>query len=246
VADPLRVWLVEHNNPFADAGQGEAAQVRSGVQAALKKWLAKVVKHSAATAARPAGFKDDVEVQWSDVKDPSKVGDRDLVVYFSPLPPAGTTATKSVIAGPYKDALSPLPNRDLVRELLADIAKPAAHRGKTLRPAVVYPTAVQRIQAVSEVFVLYDAQFSIASLRVQGNVDTLTTAAFHECAHNKYEPADAGGEDRVHQDGGGGVFAAQYVGQALKDDNIKFLAGYIWNWGPQYLRGQPLSLMRVP
>jgi hypothetical protein len=63
--------------------------------------------------------------------------------------------------------------------------RPAA--GQALRPAVVYPTAAQRIQAVSEVVVLYDAQFSVASLRVQGNVDTLATAAFHERAHNKYE-----------------------------------------------------------
>jgi hypothetical protein len=246
VADPLRVWLVEHNNPFAAAPGSDLAAVRSGIVATLKQWFLKVVKLPAAERARPTGFKTDAEVQWSDVKDPSKIGDRDLIVYFSPVPALNSTVTKSVAGGPYKDAISQLSNAELVRQQLAEIAKPPTLEGKTLRGAVVYPSAVQVLQTLSEVYVLYDAQSSFPSTRIKDNVDTFATAAFHECAHNKYRPDNPGGKDRVHDDGGGGILAAQYVGQAVNDDNFKFLAQYIWNWGPQYVRGQPVSLMQQP
>jgi hypothetical protein len=246
VPDPLRVWLVEHNSPFAAVPASDLAAVRSGMVASLKQWFQKVVKHPTAESARPSGFKSDVEVQWGEVKDPSKIGDRDLIVYFSPLPPLGSTVNKSVAGGPYKDAISQLSNTELVRKQLAEIAKPPTLGGKTLVASVVYPSAVQVLPTLSEIYVLYDAQSSFRSTRISDNVATFASAAFHECAHNKYRPDDPSGKDRVHDDGGGGILAAQYVGQALNDDNLKFLAQYVWNWGPQYVRGQSVSLLQQP
>ena len=85
---------------------------------------------------------------------------------------------------------------------------------------------------------LYDAQFSNKRLRVEKNIESLAVAAFHEAAHAK--------ADRLHQDGGGGIFAAAYTGQQLNDANIAFLASHIWEWSPQYIRGQPLTPVSPP
>jgi hypothetical protein len=254
MADPLRVWLVEHNNPFAAApSAAEAAQVRSGMVTLLKQWFTKVVKHSAANASRPAAFKSDVEVQWTDLKNVT-VGDHDIVVYFSPLSlPGSKGGPKSVRAGPFKDAVDQLPNQsradqDMVQDLRTEIAKQPTSGGLTLRYAFVSRNSELCLPIISEVFVLYDAQLSMQQLRIKNNVVTFATAAFHEAAHNKYEVTDPSQKDRVHQDGGGAMFAEQYTGtvEAPSEDNIKFFAGLIWNWGPQYIRGQPLSLVQKP
>ena len=96
---PLNVWLVENNNPFAAApgGAAEVAQFRSGVVALLKQWYAKVIQNAAAPAP-PSGWKAAIDVNWSDMKNVA-VGDRDVVLYFSPLVP-GDGKTTSGACGP--------------------------------------------------------------------------------------------------------------------------------------------------
>jgi hypothetical protein len=243
--DPLRVWLVENNSPFADVPKTDIVTFKSGIVSTMKQWFLKVLKHRDAVASLPSGFKSDVEINWSDVKDPSKIGDYDLIVYFSPLP-LNTTANTSVMRGPYKDAISRLPDTDLVQNILQAIADPITSGGKTYAFTVVYPGTVRRLPAISEVFLQYDNQFSIQSLRLSDNIKTYATAAFHECAHNKYRPDTPGGRDRLHEEGGGGIFNAQYDGKTMTDDNVKFFAKYIWRFGPQYIRGQSIALYTVP
>ncbi|MFX9012022.1 hypothetical protein ABTN18_19950, partial [Acinetobacter baumannii] len=87
--------------------------------------------------------------------------------------------------------------------------------------------AVKRLPTLSEVFLLYDKQMSNQAARLADNVTTFAVAAFHECAHNKYRPDPPNVKDRLHEDGGGGIFDAQYTGKVLTDDNVAFFAKYI-------------------
>ncbi len=73
---------------------------------------------------------------------------------------------------------------------------------------------------------------------MDGNVETISVAAFHEAGHNKAH--------NLHTQGGGGIFGATYTGQHLNAANIAFLAQNIWNWGPQYISGQPLTPVTQP
>jgi hypothetical protein len=251
---PLCVWLVENNNPFAAApgGAAEVAQFRSGVVALLKQWYAKVIQNSAAPAP-PAGWKAAIDVNWSDLKNVA-VGDRDVVIYFSPLVVgASKTGPQSVRAGPYKDAVNRLPtntadDKKIVADVQAKLAKEPTMGGLTLRPCFVIGGAGYCLPIVSEIFLLYDRQFPKQVMRVKENVVTFAVAAWHESAHNKYEAKGQPPKDRVHEDGGGGVLVESPppAAQAPNDDNIKFLAGLIWNWGPQYVRNGPLSLVKKP
>jgi hypothetical protein len=140
-----------------------------------------------------------------------------------------------VRAGPYQTAARQLPNSEAaIRTALLGAIASSAAGGHTLRVA----QDDRLVPLLSEVYVLYDAQFSNRRPRVQKNVETLAAAAFHEAGHGK--------ADRLHEDGGGGVFAAAYTGQQLSNANIAFLAGHIWNWSPQYIRGQPLTPVAPP
>jgi hypothetical protein len=236
-ARPLRVWLVEHNDPFALAPQGEAATVRNGLRERLLGWFLRVLRHADARNV-PTGYRRAAEVKWTDLASPGQVGDRDIVVYFSPHPnstPTPPAQPQSVRAGPYQTAVRQLPNSEAAirTALLGSIASSAAG-GHTLR----VKQDDWLVPLLSEVYVLYDAQDSNQRMRVEKNVEKLAVAAFHEAGHGK--------ADRLHEDGGGGVFQAAYVGQQLSNANIAFLAGHIWDWSPQYLRGQPVTPVRSP
>jgi hypothetical protein len=60
-ARSLRVWLVEHNDPFAQAPQDEAATVRDGLRERLLGWIRRVLRHANARNV-PAGYRAVVEV----------------------------------------------------------------------------------------------------------------------------------------------------------------------------------------
>jgi hypothetical protein len=233
---PLRVWLVEHNNPFAAAGGTEPAAVRRDIQARLRQWFTQVVQHRNASADRPAGYTSQAEVAWTDLATPSQVGDRDLVIYFGPSPfstspPANPPQT--VHAGPYRTAAGQLSDADVRDAILAHIGD-SDSGGHTLRVT----QGNYFVPILSEVFVLYNPGPDNLQARVQQNVLKLAASAFHEAGHNK--------ADRLHEDGGGGLFADVYQGQHLTPANVAFLASHIWSWGPQYIRGQPLTPVAPP
>ena len=77
-----------------------------------------------------------------------------------------------------------------------------------MRPCFVIGNAVQCLPIISEIFLLYDYQFPKRVMRIQKNVVSFAVAAFHETAHNKYEAKGQPPKDRVHDDGGRGVFLA--------------------------------------
>src|SRR5262245_30262249 len=235
-ARPLRVWLVENNNPFAPTAGAEATLVKNGIRARLLQWFTRVVQHRDANAGRPAGYRAAVEVSWSAANSLGQVGDRDIVIYFSPSPfstspPANPPQT--VHAGPYRTAAGQLTDAELRAGVLGAIGN-STSGGHTVRAA----RGNTRVPALSEVFVLYDRQLSNQQSRVQDNVETLATAAFHEAGHNK--------ADRLHEDGGKGIFADVYTGQQPTAANFAFLARHIWDWGPQYIIGQPLTPVAPP
>jgi hypothetical protein len=233
----LHVWLVEHNSPFSQAPADEATLIRNGVRDRLRSWFRRVVGHANARNV-PTGYRAAAEVSWTGLADPTQVGDRDVVIYFSPHPYATSpppAQPQSVRAGPYQDAARQLGRSDeaLRTAILGSIASSAAG-GHTLR----IRQDNRLVPLLSEVYVMYDAQFSNKSLRIEKNVESLSVAAFHEAGHAK--------ADGLHQDGGGGIFAAAYVGQVLSNANIAFLASHIWEWSPQYIRGQPLTPVTAP
>jgi hypothetical protein len=237
MAQSLHIWLVEHNQPFSQAPEDEAGLVRNGVRDRLSAWFRRVIRHANARNV-PTGYRAAVEITWSELTDGNQVGDKDVVIYFSPSPFAtrpSPAQPQSVRAGPYQAAARQLPDREeAIRTALLGAIASSAAGGHTLRVR----QDDRLVPLLSEVYVLYDAQFSNKQLRIEKNVESLSVAAFHEAAHAK--------ADRLHEDGGGAIFAAAYTGQQLSNANIAFFAQHIWEWSPQYIRGRPLTPVARP
>lgn len=223
----LNVFLVEHNNPFPSGSEGR--KVRAGIEKKLRGWLDAVVRDGNAPRP-PSGHSRKVNVTWTRAIARARVDDRAIVVYFSPKPTAQKNET--VLGNEFSQAGARVADKD-VRKLLSKKRSSypyginrKLHDG-TGKP--VYPI-------LSEVFVLYDAQLSLRSLRIEENVQTFARCAIHEAAHGKCE-----GMADLHKDGGGGAFADVSGNSAFTPANRRFLAKYVWEWGPQYILGQALK-----
>lgn len=230
----MKIWLVENNGPFPSGQEGRL--VRDGIRSRLTGWFGRVGQHANARTGRPAGLGSTIDVQWSDLST-ATVGDFDIVVYLSPRATAATAAAtpQTVERGAYLTAAQRLQDGQLRTQMVTAITGGTRAGGITRRASI----GNQQVPTFSEVFVLYDAQFSNRQMRVDENAQTYAVAVFHEAAHNKATDSSA-----VHGTAGGGVFAAAYRGQQVNPRNIAFLAQQIWNWRPQYVRGQTLSPRR--
>ena len=227
----MKVWLVANNSPFPAGPEG--SQVRAGIRGRLATLFGRVVGHANARSGRPSTMSAAVDVQWSDLSNPADVGDRDVVIYFSPRATSATAAPQTVERNAYLTAARALRDTGLRNQMVTAITGGFRAGGITRRASI----GNRQVPTLSEVFVLYDAQFSQQQMRVDTNVETYAVAAFHEAAHNKADNSSA-----VHgAAAGGGAFAATYRGQQVNARNIAYLAQYIWNWRPQYIRGQPLT-----
>lgn len=230
----LKVWLVSNNNPFPSGQEGRL--VRGGIRTRLNSWFGRVARHAHAGSGRPTALGGTVDVQWSDLSNTASVGDYDIVVYFSPRVISATATPQTVERSAYLTAARGLNNTQLRTQMVTAITGGMRAGGITRRAAV----GNQQVPTLSEVFVLYDAQFPRQGMRVDQNAQTYAVAAFHEAAHNK-----AANSTAVHGSaGGGGAFAAAYRGQQVNPRNTAFLAQHIWNWRPQYVRGQDLTPRR--
>lgn len=221
----LRVFLVEHRNPFPAGREGRL--VKAGIQRKLRGWLDATVKDGHARKP-PAGHARKADVTWTRAVGKAHVDDYSIVVYFSPRPTGETNDT--VVANEFAQAAKGVRDKD-VRELLQ-------------KKRVRYPFGVNRklfspkargrpvCPILSEVFVLYDAQFPRLDMRVEENVHTFSRCAIHEGAHGKCE-----GLADLHKEGGGGAFADVSGNTPFTPANRRFLAKYIWEWGPQYILG---------
>jgi hypothetical protein len=235
---PLRVWMVERGNTLAPASTHENGMVRTGIRTKLHKWFTQVAKHTNAATGRPKGYRAEVDVQWAPSLSTSQVSDYDIVIYFSPSPFSGTPgkpALPTLHDGAYKTAASQIKDPQLQKPLLAALGNTAGAAGHTVRGS----QGNMMVPILSELFMLYDNQSSNLQARVDKNVERFASAAFHEAGHNK-------ATSDLHKNGGGGIFADVYQGQALNASNIAFMASNIWNWGPQYIVGQSLSPVSPP
>lgn len=211
--------------------------VRAAIRQTLTHWFTKVLHHGNAAAGRPKGYGSLPAVQWTTSLSASQVGLYDIVVYFSPRPGTtqpGSPTLPTVHDGDYLTAAKQLsdPNdRKLMLMAIGNTAGAAGHTVRGFQGNAMFPI-------LSELFVLYDRQFSLLQSRVDKNAEEWAVAAFHEAGHNK--------ADDLHTQGGGGIFSMLYQGQKLNAANIAFMASNIWTWGPQYVIGQSLSPVNPP
>ena len=66
---------------------------------------------------------------------------------------------KTVIHGPYKDAIQQLGDQSIINDMTEIFAKVPTLGGKTLRYGIYAGRSAKVLPTISEVFVLYDAQF---------------------------------------------------------------------------------------
>jgi len=229
----VKVWLIDHESGIPAATTSEGRQVRTGVQNRLQRWFNKVARHRNAKKGRPKGHRRHIEVKWGPAG--SSAGPYDLALHFVPSQPGKNPP----VMGPYREAALKIQNRELSKGLLEN--QRGFSGGLTKAGAV----GKRRVPTLSMVIVLYDAQFSIESMRVETNVQKLSIISFHEAAHNKDR------SDSLHRKGGGGIFDDIHTGgtgSATRPnrDNISFFAKRIWNWGPQYTVGSSMSPVSPP
>lgn len=229
----MKVWLIDHNSGIPNANSSEGQRVRRGIRNRLDDWFSLVARHPNAQSDRPAGHGTSIDVAWA--SSASGAGQFDIVLHFVPSNPGSNPP----VMGPYREAASQISNRQ-VADRLANTRRDRSG-GRTLGASV----GNQRVPTLSLVIVLYDAQFSDESMRVQTNVERLSIIAFHEAAHNKDR------SNSLHRAGGGGIFADIHTGglgsgNRPNPENISFLAERIWNWGPQYLLGGSMALVSPP
>lgn len=238
----LNVWLVEYPDSFPAANTQEGQMVRNGIRTRLQTWFHRVVRHSNARRAQPRGYQDTVSVAWRTKLTSKDVGDRDLVIHFdaSPfvLPNQGANNPSPVLSA-YRTAAGQLSNEQL-RQQLSGVQR-SGSGGRT----IVAMVGTDMVPILSIVVVLYDRQFSNLQARVHKNIDEICVISFHEAAHNKDR------SNSLHTSGGGGIFADIHTGglgaaTQPNSNNIEFFTDRIWNWGPQYIVGQPLTPVTPP
>lgn len=226
----LYIWLVENNNPFKDVPADEVSSLKKGIITELTKWFSKVLTNSNATSQQPKGYIANVKILWSDLSDTSKIKDLDLIIYFSP------NNEKDSAFEVYKSAAKNLSDKEYRSEILKHKVNLLAH-GETFSP---YRKADNsRLPTLSDVYVYYQADISYKPTRIEINIDKLSKIAFHEAAHNKSQEGD-----EMHRQGG--LLSDIYTNQSLTADNFNFVAKHIWDWSPQFIKGQPLKVLTKP
>jgi len=220
-ARPIYIWLVEYNDPFSDVEKSEATKVKKGIQSNLNSWFTKVANHPDAKSFQPKEYKN-VKILWSDLLDVNLIKDIDLIIYFSAY-------GKDYVIEVYKKEAGKLDDKEF-REAVLETKKDPIARGKTF----IFTRDESRLPVLCEVYVLYQSDISHKKSRMELNIEKLSKAAFHEAAHNKSLLGD-----EMHNLEG--ILTKIYQDQKLTESNIAFVAQHIWNWSPQYIKGQPLK-----